>query len=53
MLPAINNISIQQSQPAQATLEKCKKLMDYANTYTNVMIWLYASDMILELDSDA
>ena len=33
MLPAINQISMQQSQPTQATMNKCKRSMGYANTY--------------------
>ena len=53
MLPALNNIASQQSQPTKNVLEKIKQLLDYANTYQNVFIRYYASDMQLHVDSDA
>ena len=53
MLPALAQIAQQQAQPTQRTLKKCKQLMDYAATYNNASIRYYASDMILEVDSDA
>ena len=39
--------------PTQQTLEKCHQLLDYCNTYKNTSVCFHASDMILEVDSDA
>ena len=53
MLPAINEISTQQSHPTTDTNAKAKMLMDYAHTYPNATIRYKASDMQLHVDSDA
>lgn len=53
MLPALNDISSQQSQPTKNVLAKVQQLLDYANTYQNVFIHYYTSDMQLHVDSDA
>ena len=53
MLPALNQLSNQQANPTQNTLAKCKQLMDYAHTYQNATICFHASDMVLEVDTDA
>ena len=53
MLPALAQIAQQQSQPTTLTKVKCQQLMDYANTYDKAKIRFYASNMILEIDSDA
>ena len=53
MLPAINEISAQQSSPTEKTWEACKMLLDYACTYPNAKIRYYASDMCLHADTDA
>ena len=53
MLTALNDISSQQSQSTQETMNKCKQFMDYAATYPNSYIQVHASDMILMLDTDA
>ena len=50
---AINDISMTQSQPTQSTLQQCKRLMDYVATYPNAYIRYHASDMILNVESDA
>ena len=52
MLPALAQIAQQKSQPTTLASQKCQKLMDYANTYKQAKIRFYASDMILEIDSD-
>ena len=52
-LPALNEISSQQSQPTQETMKKYKRLMNYADTHPNVYISFNASNMILMLDTDA
>ena len=53
ILPALNQISRQQANPTQQTLAKCHQLLDYYNTYKNTSVCFHASDMILEVDSDA
>ena len=53
MLPAINEISSQQSKPTEKTWEACKMLLDYALTYPNAKVRYYASDMCLHVDTDA
>ena len=53
MLPALNNIGSQQAHPTVKVKEKIQQLMDYANTYPNVFLRYYASDMQLHIDTDA
>ena len=53
MLPALNQISTQQSKPTQRTNEDADMLLDFAATYPNAKIRFYASDMILHIDTDA
>ena len=53
MLPALNEISCTQAKPTQYTRDECQQLMDYAATYPNVYVRYRASDMILNIDSDA
>ena len=38
ILPALNDISTQQSKPTQTTLKKCKRLLDYVYTYKNTFL---------------
>ena len=53
MLTALNDIGTQQALPTQKVREKLQQLMDYANTYKNVFVRFYASDMQLNVDTDA
>jgi len=53
MLPALNQIGTQQAQPTVKIVKAVKQLLDYANTYKQGRIRYYASDMNLEIDSDA
>ena len=53
ILPALNDISTQQSKPTENTLKKCKRLLDYVSTYKHTFLRYYASNMILSVDSDA
>ena len=53
ILPALNEISLQQSKPTQQTKEKCLRLMDYLETYPDAYIQYHASDMELHIDTDA
>ena len=53
MLPALNEISTQQSKPTAHTITKCDRLLDYAATCPNVVIHYHVRDMILCGDTDA
>ena len=53
ILPALNEIASEQSKPTQKTMDKAQQLMDYVATYPDTYIRFYASDMILNIDSDA
>ena len=53
MLPALNTIGSEQAKHTQQTMQKCKRLLDYAATYQNAFIRYHASDMVLHVDSDA
>ena len=39
--------------PTKNTQKACQVLLDYCATYPNVHLWYHASDMILNMDSDA
>jgi hypothetical protein len=53
MLPALNEISSQQSKPTKTTMQKCRRLLDYAATYPTAYVRFYASDMELNIETDA
>jgi len=53
ILPALNEISNQQSKPTEKTAKACKQLIDYLFTHPKAVIRYYASDMVLSLISDA
>jgi hypothetical protein len=53
ILPAVNEISIQQSKPTERTMQLCLHLLDYLSTYPNATIRYYASDMIALCETDA
>ena len=53
ILPAINDIASAQAQPTQQTNDKVTMLLDYMFTYPNAKLRFHASDMVLQIDSDA
>ena len=53
ILTAINDISAMQAKPTKITQQKIQMLLDYLNTYPNAKVRFYASDMKLQIDSDA
>ena len=53
ILPALNEIGLQQHMPTEIIRKKCNRLMDYLHTYKNAFIRYKASDMQLHIDSDA
>jgi hypothetical protein len=53
ILPALNEISSEQSAPTTDTEDSSNWLMDYLHTYPNAVLRFYASDMILKTTVDA
>ena len=53
MIPGLNSIGVHQAQSTEVTRQELQQLMDYAATYPNVNLRLYASDVILIIDSDS
>jgi hypothetical protein len=53
ILKALNSLSRQQSKPTEATVAKTDQLLDYLATHPDAVIRYYASDMILNVHSDA
>lgn len=53
MLLVLNQIGAQQAQPTLLIMKRVQRLMDYANTYENAYVRLYASGMQLIVDSNA
>ena len=53
MLPALNEISTQQSKPTAHTINKWNPFLYYVATYPNAIIWYHTSDMIQHVDTDA
>jgi hypothetical protein len=53
ILPALNDISYQQSKPTQRTRRLCTQLLDFVLTQPEAIIRFYKSDMILYVHSDA
>ena len=53
VLMALSSIAIEQSKGTTNTMEKAKQLLDYLATYPNATIRFQASDMIMNVHSDA
>jgi hypothetical protein len=53
ILKALNSLSRQQSVPTQATAARTDQLLDYLATHPNATVRFYASDMLLQVHSDA
>jgi hypothetical protein len=53
VLMALSSIAIKQSKGTTKTMEKAKQLLDYLATYPEATICFKASDMILNVHSDA
>ena len=50
---ALNALAKEQSKPTEKTLEQIWQFLDYMATNLNEIICFYASDMILNVHSDA
>jgi hypothetical protein len=53
ILKALNSLARQQSKPTKATAKRTDHLLDYLATHPDAVIRYYASDMILNIHSDA
>lgn len=53
ILPALNTIAQSQAKPTTTTKEAINTLLNYCATYPRVKLRFRASDMILNIDSDA
>ena len=53
ILPGLNDTNNQQAQPTEVTRTRAQKLVDYTDTYLDAFIRYHASDMQLQMDSDA
>ena len=52
-LPAVNAIGSEMVKPTQRLLRECERLLAYAASYPDNILVYHASDMILEVQSDA
>jgi hypothetical protein len=52
-LVSLSSIASEQSRATEMTENKCRQLLDYLATHPNPVIRFYASDMILNIHSDA
>ena len=53
ILHSLNTIANEQHQPTEDTMTKVENFLDYIHTYPDATIRYYASDMILNIHSDA
>jgi hypothetical protein len=53
MLPAIGTLASQQANGTQATLQNVRQLLDYCATHPDATIPYSASNMVLNVESDA
>ncbi len=53
VLMALSTIAMSQAKPTEHTMERCIQLMDYLATHSDAKIRFSASDMVLNIHSDA
>ncbi len=53
ILMALLEIALQQAAPTENRMECVNQFLDYMFTHADVIIWCHASDMILNVHSDA
>ena len=53
VLMALSTIASEQSKGTQQTMQRCKQLLDYLATHPDATVRFHASDMILNIHSDA
>jgi hypothetical protein len=50
---ALSTIAISQAKPTKNTMARCIQLLDYLVTHSDATIQFYASDMVMDIHSDA
>ncbi len=53
ILVSLSDIAADQAKPTQRTMKRCHQLLDYMHSNPNAVILFQASDMILNVHSDA
>ena len=53
VLQALSEIAVQQEKSTETTMQRVKQFLDYMHTNPNAKIIYYASDMVLNVRSDA
>jgi hypothetical protein len=53
MLVALGLLAVEQANPAENTMKKCKQFLDYAATQEDAVITYRNSNMVLAIHSDA
>ena len=53
ILHALNAIAAEQADPTERTMRRVKQFLDYMHTHQDTVIHFYASDMVLNVHSDA
>ncbi len=53
VLMALSTIASKQAKGTKSTIKKCKQLLDYLATHPKATVWFYASNMILNVHSNA
>ncbi len=53
VLMALSTIASEQSKGTEQMMQKCKQLLDYLATHSNATLWFHASDIILNIHSNA
>jgi hypothetical protein len=53
VLMALSSIAIEQTKATEQTMERCTQLLDYLANHSETKVRFYASDMIMNIHSDA
>ena len=53
VLMALSSIAIEQTKASERTMERCTQLLDYLSYHSDAKVRFYASDMIMNIHSDA
>jgi hypothetical protein len=53
VLASLSSIASEQSHVTEGTEKKVHQLLDYLTTRPDATVWYYASDMVLNIHSDA
>jgi hypothetical protein len=53
VLKALSSIAVEQMNAMDKTMARCTQLLDYLSHNANTKVRFYASDMILNIHSDA